>query len=682
MAVVATEDFTGPAGTPLNGKTTTTGGLTWQASALYQSMRDSVQLNGSGAAMSTYGIALLYVNTGAANHYAQVRQLARINAGSPSHQVVCAAVAAIDDNNWIALCPFYGDSWFQLIKCIGGEQTIIDDIMGLTLASGDLFRLERNGTNVKAFQNGAPMGNPAGYTVDDAVFNGVTTSGLWVFKAFTEGVFDDFEAGTLGGGGGGATITLTTGPADNAVLQRGKGGAAKAVPLGGAYSGTAPADLQWRLETEASSLVPGYDWAVISGASISGGSWSATVNVPPDTARTGYRINVRSRDAGGAVLDSKSSNSFTVGVLVEAAGQSNMQAQFNGVSAGPGLANKCAWWSGTQWVRTSSMQFTAAVAALSDLLGLPVGFATTAVSASGAREHAPAHTSTDGAVSTGQYWASFTTLLSQFGGDIEGCLWYQGEANVGQNMQQYKDAVNARIAGIKTATGRTGAGEFSFGIVVMGKYSGVADADAQSMRETHAEIAATTPGAFVAADAITYAMADAVHLAPAEYVQLAYCEGRSMAVAMGAATYDGCGPRVNTASIAGDVVTVSFVLNGATGLTGSGALTGWEYYNGSAWAAATGTAVVGNTLTFTAPGATQIRYLYGAAPSTTNILRGNVKAHAGATSALPVEPTRQAVAVTDGMPPIYVRPLIWDGQRMRRMGPGDVIDPAIKALFT
>lgn len=49
---------------------------------------------------------------------------------------------------------------------------------------------------------------------------------------------------------------------------------------------------------------------------------------------------------------------------------------------------------------------------------------------------------------------------------------------------------------------------------------------------------------------------------------------------------------------------------------------------------------------------------------------------------MPVEPTRQAVAVTEGIPPIYVRPLIWDGQRIRRMGPGDVIDPAIKALFT
>ena len=29
-----------------------------------------------------------------------------------------------------------------------------------------------------------------------------------------------------------------------------------------------------------------------------------------------------------------------------------------------------------------------------------------------------------------------------------------------------------------------------------------------------------------------------------------------------------------------------------------------------------------------------------------------------------------------------VRPLVWDGQRIRRMGPSDVIDPAIKALFT
>ena len=129
-------------------------------------------------------------------------------------------------------------------------------------------------------------------------------------------------------------------------------------------------------------------------------------------------------------------------------------------------------------------------------------------------------------------------------------------------------------------------------------------------------------------------------------------------------------------------MTVAVSLNGASALTGAGALTGWEWYDGASWAAATDAAVAGNQVTFSAAGAQQVRYLYGAAPATTNLVRGNVKAHANATSTLALQPTREPIAVTAGVQPVYVRPLIWDGQRIRRMGPSDVIDPAIKALFT
>ncbi len=683
MTVVATEAFSGTAGTLLRGKTTTTGGLTWAASAAYQNTRDGTILNGTGGCSLGGGLVpvLLSVNAGSAAHYAQVRQTGVVNAGAVSDKVVCAAVAAVDYQNFIALAPYYANNQMRLLKYVAGTPTQVALITGLSLAAGDVYRLERVGSTVTAFQNGIAIGAAEGYTIDDSVFAGATSVGLYLGQAPQDGAFDDFEAGVLGGGGGG-TLTLTTGPASHAVLQRSRTGGAKTVSLGGTYTGTAPADLQWSLETEAATPVPGYDWAMITGATIGGGTWSASVAVPPDTARAGYRVNVRSRDAGGATIATTTTNAFTVGVLVEAAGQSNMQGQFVGSATAPGLSGKCAWWDGQQWVRASNAGFTAAIKAMSDLLSLPVGFATTAVSATGARSHAPAHTSTDGAVAAGQYWSSFTTLLAAWGGDLEAVIWYQGEGNVGGDMQQYKDAVNARIAGVKAATGRTGAGELSYGLVVIGKYTSKADADVHGLRNALVEVASSTPGAFVAADAVTYEMADAVHLAAAEYTQLAYCEGRSMAVARGASTYDGRGPRVTGASITGSTVTVAFDLNGATGLTGASGLTGWEWYDGSAWVVATDVVAAGAQVTFTAAGAQQMRYLYGATPITTGVTRGNVKAAPGAANPLPVEPTRQAVAVTGGMPTTYVRPLIWDGQRIRRMGPSDVIDPAIKALFT
>ncbi len=680
MAVVATENFSGAAGA-LQGTQTSTGGLTWACSGINQNdvVVKSIRRDGSGGGMCTYGAVLAYVNAGSANHYAQVKQLGVVNQGTASHKVICAAVACVDYNNFIALAPFYGDNWFQLIKTVGGTETVVADLTGLALASGDVFRLEREGTTVKCFKNGAAIGDVNGYTVADAVFNGNTNVGLLAYKASAAGSFDDFEAGTLGAGGGGGTLTFTTTPAANAVIQRAKGTSSKAIPIGGTYTGTTPTDLQWRLENEAGTLIAGYDWATIAGATISGGSWSASVTVPQDSARGGYRIHVRSRDNTGTPIDSKTSSEFTVGVLIEAAGQSNMEGQFNGVAAGPGLSNKCAWWSGSAWTRTSNVQFTAAVAALSDTLGLPVGFASTAVSATGARQHAPAHTSTDGAVPEGQYWASFTSLLAAMGGDLEGTIWYQGEANAAGDKQQWKDAVNARIAGIKTATGRAGAGEYSFGIVTIGKYTDQSDADMDAMRAAQVDVATTTPGAFIAADAVTYAMADAVHLTAAEFVQIAYCEGRSTAVARGAGTYDGLGPKVAAATILDNTVTVSFSLRGSTALTGTGALTGWQFYNGAAWVDATDAAVSGSTVTFTGASATQVRYLTGANPVTTNVVRGNVKAHASAANNLPVQPTRFAVTVTAGAAPVYVRPLVLDASGLiREMTAADVVHPSLQ----
>ena len=677
MTVVATEDFSGAAG-PLNGTQTTTGGLVWQAFGVYTANRNNVQRDGAGKGMGgAWGQGLAYINAGSPDHYAQIQQYTNFS----SHMAVCAAVAAVDHKNFIALAPFYGTNWFKLIKyveALGSEYVTVADFTGLTLTAGDVFRIEREGTTVKCFQNGAPLGNAGGYTVNDAVFAGCTNVGIWVYGSPPAGTFDNFEGGTMGVPVGGA-ITFTTAPVANSVLQRGTSNT-KSISIGGGYTGTVPADLQWRLENEAGALIAGYDWTTIAGATIGGGTWSASVTVPHDTARGGYKIAVRSRTAGGAVMDTKLSPSFTVGVIVEGAGQSNMEAQFQ--DGGPAPVGKSAFWDGAAWQRTNTKRFNAAVNTISDVLGVPVGVFTTAVSASGARAHAPAHTSTDGAVAEGQYWPSFTAKLAQVGGDLEGCIWYQGEANVGGSMQQWTDAVNARIAGMKTATGRTAAGQFSFGVVTLGKYVGQDDAAMETMRATQLALATTTPGAFHAADAVSYALADSVHLAATEYVQLAYCEGRSFAVARGASTYNGIGPAPQTASRDGSTVTVAFNLNGATGLTGSGVLTGWEFYNGSTWATATDAAVVGSSVQFTGVGATQVRYLYGANPTTTNVVRGNVKAAPGAANPLPVEPTRQAVAVTAGMPTIYVRPLIWDGQRMRRMGPGDVIDAAIKALFT
>jgi hypothetical protein len=638
MTVVATEDFAGAANTILKGKTTTTGGLTWVGSGHFTPDSEGIKLTGSGAAKNSSSNGnLIYVPTGSADHWAE---MAFVDV-SATARGVAVCVCCVDWQNFVMLAKHWSAGQLRLYKRIANSDTTLVTITGLTIVSGDFFRIDRQGTNIKVYQNGTQIGAPEGYTVADAVFTGVANAGAWSEQVSTGALFDDFAAGNFSVG---ASLGCATQPALNAVVQRDKGATTKALTLGGAYIGTDPTDIQWRLENEAGSLISGYDWAVISGAEIDGGSWSGVVSVPQDTARGGYIVKLRSRDSVGAELATVQTGAFTVGVLVEVDGQSNIVNQLTGTGAG--LSNKCAYFDGSSWMRSITSIFSTAVAEASDLLGLPVGFFETAIAGTSVYTHVPAH----GAFGDGSDWPTTVTRIEAAGGDVELSLWYQGEADItGVTSAEYQAALTARIDGIRALTGRSGATEYRHGIVVIGRNEGGSGSDAgwQLVREALAAVAAAAPGAFIIADAITYDTSG-VHLTTGGYGELAYAEGRGLAWAAGSGSYDARGPVVSSATIAGSTVTVNFDLNGSTALTGSGTLTGWQFYNGSTWANATDAARVGNTVQFTGAGATHIRYLYGEDPDVSNVVRGDVKAAAASASNLPAEPTRAALAVTAG----------------------------------
>lgn len=632
MPVVATENFSGTADVTLQGKTTTTGGLTWAASGAFVPDEQGLKLNGSGVGKnsSTNG-CLSYVNAGAADSYAQARFLD----GFTTNQGISVAVACVDLNNWIALCTFVAGQ-VRLLKRVGGTLSAVATITGLTLTSGDVFKITREGTTVKLYQNGVQIGVTAGYTVADAVFTGVTNVGLWA-KVVSTSLVDDFEAGTMAAGG---TLTIGSGPMANQVYQRAPGGTSKAVSLSGSYTGADPASIQAQIETVGGSVLSA--WATLSGVTIGSGSWSgASVTVPQRPEW--LLIKLRSRDSGGTTLATAQTGQFGVGVHVHIDGQSNGLGM-SSVSGGTATTAAVAEWTGSAWTTASGMGGAGERAfgqELATLLGVAVGFSNSSVGATAIDQHKPP---------SGSQWTDTAAMMAAVGGDAEVMLWCQGESNAGTTdvSASYSTSLQDIANGMLTLTGRT-ASQFRMFVSVTGRNEGSTQGNAigwQSVRIGQANAAAAHAAIDISHDCIDFAMSDGVHYAAAGQTEHGYRFARSVAKWLGASAYDGRGPRVASASISGSTVTVAFDLNGSASLTGTGTLTGWEFFNGTTWAAATDAARVGNTVTFTAAGATAVRHLYGQDPDVSNLARGNLTPSASSSIGLPVEPTRADVAVT------------------------------------
>lgn len=638
MAVTHTETFEGAAAS-LEGVAPTTGGGVWAMSSAnttnYRIGRDG---SGLGSGLGS-GHKVAHLNSGAADHYAEMEYHgANANYG--------VAVRVVSHDNVIALRRWTG-TIMQLIKRVGGTQTTVGTISGLdSWVAGDVFALVATGSspvNVKVYKNGVQIGTAGGYDISDAVFSGVTNVGIWGADAGAGSSFDNWEAGTLVSD----TLTIGSGPAQRQIYQRPASGDF-ALSLSGTFGGATPDDIEWRLEDQSGSLKTGYDWQSAA-PTIGAGTWSLAIDVPADTDLAGYIVKLRSLD-GVTVLAATQTNGFTVGDIWVVIGQSNAVGLFNS-SGGVAPSNVSAVYDpggGTWGVGSARIGYY--LNALSALAGVPQGVcAGLGVNATGIRYHAPAHTSTDGAVSEGTNWPNIEDAVLALG-DVRGELRVIGENDAGSGLakQRQKDAFDAIRDGLKTLTGR-GDGAFATLVMATGRDDGGSGTDSawQAVREAQAEWCAATSGAYIAGDGITLSMADNLHYNTAGYVEMARRFARSAAKVLGGSAYDGRGPIVTGASIAGSDVTVTFDLNGSSALTGSGTLDGWEYYDGS-WHAATDAEVDGNTVAFTGASATQVRYLYGADPEVANVARGDVRADASSPDYLPAEPTRGAVMVTPG----------------------------------
>lgn len=631
MPVVATEDFSGALDTTLQGKTTTTGGLVWSGVGAFSSSRSALKLTGAGRLKNTVAEAGASVNTGSANHYAQG---VWYNIQT-TNNYTGLLLSVVDHNNYILVAPL-GNATVRIIKRIGGTTTVVNTI-STPLSDGVLVRAEKADGVVKVYKDGVQIGLTTGYSIPDAAVATSTNAGIWG-QAFTAGadIMDDFEAGTLGGVEP-PSLTIGSGPAVNQIYQRSPGATSKPVPVSGTYGGEAPADLQAQIETVVGTVVSA--WATIAGATIGSGAWSASVAVPQRPEWLVLRV--RSRDAGGVVLASAVTGQFGVGVLAMIDGQSN-GVGLGSVTGGSAPSVPFAKWNGSAWATSiNGAGERAFVQELASQTGVIVGIGNSAANGTDIASHTPPSSTN---------WTNTANMIAAMGGDCELLLWSQGESNAAAGSDvsaAYSTALQSIAAGMLTLTGRTAA-QFRVLVGVTGRNDGGSGTDVgwQSVRVGQASAAAASAAIDISHDCIDLPMADTLHYSSAGYLEAGYRFARSALRWLGFGVYDARGPRIASASRSGDVVTVEFDLNGSASLTGTGTLTGWEFYNGSSWAAATDATRVGNTVTFTGAGATSVRYLYGADPDVSNLARGNLTPSASSSVGLPVEPARAAVPVS------------------------------------
>jgi lysophospholipase L1-like esterase len=205
---------------------------------------------------------------------------------------------------------------FLLYRIVSGAATLIATGNPITRATGVVKTLElrMTGTSIRCFWDGAEMTEMA---VTDS---GVSQVGNVAIRTVSQGNYlTGIQTTRVYAIDGSGTIGLTD-PVANRVYQR--NGTTRSMSISGTYTGAVPASVQAQIVKDSDSSVV-QAWTTLTGATISGGTWSGTVSVP--ASANAYRINVRGLDSGSNVIaTANGTNAWLVGDVFLLAGSSTM----------------------------------------------------------------------------------------------------------------------------------------------------------------------------------------------------------------------------------------------------------------------------------------------------------------------------------------------------------------------
>jgi hypothetical protein len=437
-------------------------------------------------------------------------------------------------------------------------------------------------------------------------------------------------------GGGGSPVTVNNfGLRRGFVFQRSAGQTSKSITFTGPYTGS-PSGIEARIVTGDAGATVVVPWTAAT--TPSAGVWNCTLSVPQ-----GGNYTLEVRHTGQPATTARTDEHFAVGAVFVYAGQSNAENQFTNSTAGAYAVSQAYSFrtaarmkTGTLYrdMRVASQTIMAGIHPMLDKVSAALNIPVMAVDAS---------TGGSGLIGgwdnpSSGFYTQFTSILADIGGDCEGILWFQGEADaVGSyTAAQYATSLQNFAANARTAVGRSAA-TLPFFSAVLGRKGSVSATDSWgNIRK----------GTVLALNALTnahhlggyydQALNDDLHYTGAAYRIFGHRVTRAILAVLQPGSYPTGvrGPNPTGASFSGQDITVTYALNGSTtlrGLTGATGLTGFVVKNSSGTAQTISATAIptANTVVLTISGGTPatgwtVDYVAAAQVDTTNLLYGDL----------------------------------------------------------
>lgn len=422
-------------------------------------------------------------------------------------------------------------------------------------------------------------------------------------------------------GGGVAKLMLVTDVVDNRTYQRAAGATVSGnIPLAGTYTGAAPVSIQAQVHKVSDNSVV-KSWFSLSGGSISGGNWSGNLASVPQGGS--YYVKVRASDV--PVVGAAGLNSFSVGIVIVAYGQSNMNHMFTTVAspASP-QAGTIAWSAGGGWATPPAADGARAfLNSLNTLTGIPVAIVNCALDGAPVGYLDPASSQ----------WSSVVQPALAAIGDAEMMIVDQGEgdAAVASAASVWTTGWAAIHSGMAAIVGRTAS---AMPIVFAGmgtETAGVADGAWATIQGAIISAPTNITGAYFSHNNYDLTRVDGYHYDAAGLTKQGLrfaetCAQLSAGLTNGFPAWNISG----SATVDATHSTVDVGHSLGTDFTPTTGITGFEISgdNGATWSAATGVRTSATRITLShasvpTTSARKIRYLYGGAPIISGLVVDN-----------------------------------------------------------
>ena len=637
MAVtIFDDDFTGTAGSALNGRTANLAGGTWGPfGAGFDAAQAILIADGTVSRNLASGSFSYLINssasTAAGETMTTIVQTDGANGGSVG-QILRADGAG---GGYMAL---WTGTTCTVYRMVGPTTlTSLGSASGLTISgAADTLTFDVSGTgatiSLTPRVNGAltSLG-----TISDTNAARITSpgkGGIAIYGTTNSTTFKGFRASrvtmTNVDPPAGNTITISS-PIADAIQQRDfPNGSTGTLRASGTFTGT-PTSIEARV-VDATTLLPisGHDWTVRV-PSPSGASWSVAIPGVP-AALQWLKIQVRFSNDTAATA---TSNATAMGDLVAFIGQSNVLRPFDQfpLTLTPSTFSRYtgnALGTITTWANVASNGAAQFANDWVARFSVPVGLISAGVGGTSLASWQPV---------TGANYVAAATMINAAGGKLAGAVWCQGEFDAANHISQasYASGLTGTIdTGLRTLVGNTA---LPVAIVDLGQDpsgSGATNADYEAVRAAQAAFCAASPAKNLWIERADLDTGGTIHLTTASAQVMCSRAVRALGYGLGqVATYRG--PRVTAATVIDAThVDVTFALDAGTDWTGG--TTGWRVTNDGSVVTVTGIArqsatKVRLTTATSITGVVVVGHLYGITPDASGVLRDN------STLALPLE---------------------------------------------